>query len=87
MTKTTDPALALHGGPKVKTEPFSTGKRFGLEEAKHLLEALEQNTLFYHSGEKVKTFLEEFNASTVCNTVSRPLPARQRFTSHYSLAG
>lgn len=61
MTKTTDPALALHGGPKVKTEPFSTGKRFGLEEAKHLLEALEQNTLFYHSGEKVKTFLEEFN--------------------------
>lgn len=53
--------LAIHGGPKVKTDAFGTGKRFGTEEAKELLEALEQNTLFYHSGTKVKTFLKHFN--------------------------
>lgn len=53
--------LAIHGGPKVKTTPFGTGKRFGLEEAKELMEALEQNTLFYHSGNKVKQFLQDFN--------------------------
>lgn len=53
--------LAIHGGPKVKTTPFGTGKRFGLEEAKELMEALEQNTLFYHHGQKVKQFLHDFN--------------------------
>ncbi|PTX64898.1 dTDP-4-amino-4,6-dideoxygalactose transaminase [Melghirimyces profundicolus] len=53
--------LAIHGGPKVKTKPFGTGKRFGDEEIRELKEALDQNTLFYHSGNKVKTFLERFN--------------------------
>ncbi|UNK16439.1 DegT/DnrJ/EryC1/StrS family aminotransferase [Paenibacillus sp. N3/727] len=53
--------LALYGGPQSKTTPFSTGKRFGEEEATELLEALEQNTLFYHFGEKVKHFLSDFN--------------------------
>ncbi|MBP1988418.1 DegT/DnrJ/EryC1/StrS family aminotransferase [Paenibacillus eucommiae] len=53
--------LAIHGGDKVKTTPYGSGKRFGLEEAKELLEALEQNTLFYHFGNKVKTFLSNFN--------------------------
>src|SRR5690606_6564633 len=53
--------LAIHGGPKTKTTPFGTGKRFGLDEAKELLEALEQNTLFYHFGTKVKKFLSDFN--------------------------
>lgn len=53
--------LAIHGGPKVKTTPFGTGKRFGVEEAKELMEALEQNTLFYHHGKKVKQFLRDFN--------------------------
>ncbi len=53
--------LALHGGKKVKETPFGTGKRFGLEESRELLEALEQNTLFYHSGNKVKKFLSDFN--------------------------
>lgn len=56
-----DNILALHGGPKVKVTPFGTGKRFGSEEAKELLEALEQNTLFYHFGNKVKQFLQDFN--------------------------
>ncbi|MCH1624481.1 DegT/DnrJ/EryC1/StrS family aminotransferase [Ferdinandcohnia quinoae] len=53
--------LAIHGGSKVKTTPFSTGERFGIEEAKELLEALNQNTLFYHFGQKVKQFLADFN--------------------------
>lgn len=53
--------LAIHGGPKVKTTPFGTGKRFGEEELKELREALEQDTLFYHYGEKVKGFLRKFN--------------------------
>ncbi|WP_313893756.1 DegT/DnrJ/EryC1/StrS family aminotransferase [Psychrobacillus sp.] len=53
--------LAVNGGPKVKTTSFGTGQRFGLEEAKELLEALEQNTLFYHFGHKVKQFLQDFN--------------------------
>jgi dTDP-4-amino-4,6-dideoxygalactose transaminase len=53
--------LAIHGGPKVKTTPFGTGQRFGSEEAGELLEALKQNTLFYHKGRKVKQFLQAFN--------------------------
>ncbi|WP_135553564.1 DegT/DnrJ/EryC1/StrS family aminotransferase [Paenibacillus cymbidii] len=53
--------LALLGGEPVKTTPYGTGKRFGEEELKELAEALEQNTLFYHSGNKVKRFLREFN--------------------------
>lgn len=55
------PNLAVHGGEKAKTSPFGAGKRFGLEEARELMEALEQNTLFYHFGTKVKTFLSDFN--------------------------
>ncbi|WP_047983337.1 DegT/DnrJ/EryC1/StrS family aminotransferase [Ornithinibacillus californiensis] len=54
--------LAILGGEKVKSKPFGSGKRFGMEEAKELLEALEQNTLFYHFGNKVKQFLADFNA-------------------------
>ncbi|UYZ21709.1 DegT/DnrJ/EryC1/StrS family aminotransferase [Mesobacillus jeotgali] len=53
--------LAIHGGESVKKTAFGTGKRFGLEEARELLEALEQNTLFYHFGGKVKKFLAVFN--------------------------
>jgi len=53
--------LALFGGAKTKTTPFGEGNRFGQEEARELLEALEQNTLFYHLGTKVKGFLAAFN--------------------------
>ena len=53
--------LAIHGGPKVKNSPFGSGQRFGIEEAKELMEALQQNTLFYHFGNKVKQFLSDFN--------------------------
>ena len=62
MTTSPKPQLALNGGPPVKTTPFGKGRRFGEEEVQQLLEALEQNTLFYHHGQKVKTFLRDFNA-------------------------
>lgn len=54
--------LAIHGGEKTKQTAYGTGKRFGPEEARELLEALEQNTLFYHFGQKVNQFLADFNA-------------------------
>jgi perosamine synthetase len=52
--------LALYGGEKIKYSPFGTGKRFGKEELKQLEEALEQNTLFYWYGNKVKEFTKKF---------------------------
>lgn len=52
--------LALLGGKKVKTAPYGTGNRFGDEELLQLKEALEQNTLFYWTGTKVKTLTEKF---------------------------
>ncbi len=39
--------LAIQGGPKAKTTPYGTGKRFLDNELKNLKEALENNTLFY----------------------------------------
>jgi len=55
-----DEKLAIDGGPKAKPTPYGTGRRFGLEEARELLEALDQNTLFYVHGNKVKTFVRDF---------------------------
>ena len=52
--------LALHGGEKAKTVPFSKGKRFDGSELKYLQEALEQNDLFYWSGNQVKTLNKKF---------------------------
>ncbi len=47
--------LAKDGGPKIRTTPFPPiGKRFGKEELQQLKEALAQNTLFYHFGQKTK---------------------------------
>ena len=44
--------LALLGGPKVKTVPFATGKRFSEEEVREVTEALQGNSLFYANGGK-----------------------------------
>ena len=52
--------LALYGGEKAKKTPVTKGMRFGEEELKELKEALEQNTLFYWYGNKVKTLTEKF---------------------------
>jgi dTDP-4-amino-4,6-dideoxygalactose transaminase len=56
-------ALAIHGGDKVRTEPMATSApRFDDTELKELKEALDQQTLFYWHGEKVKTFRRQFAA-------------------------
>jgi dTDP-4-amino-4,6-dideoxygalactose transaminase len=48
--------LAIDGGSKTRTRPWpKAGRRFGREELKQLQEALDQNTLFYHYGNKTKT--------------------------------
>ena len=52
--------LALFGGIKVKENAFGEGKRFGREELVQLKEALEQDTLFYWAGSKVKKLNEKF---------------------------
>ncbi len=46
--------LAISGGPKVKTTPFGTGKRFGDAEKKLLMEVIDSDILFYVFGTKVK---------------------------------
>ena len=52
--------LAILGGKPTKQTPFGTGKRFGEEELTQLKEALEQETLFYWLGKKVKEFTKTF---------------------------
>jgi len=51
--------LAIFGGTPVKSTPFGSGRRFGDEELQQLKEALEQQTLFYWHGKKVKGFCEK----------------------------
>jgi len=46
--------LAVFGGPKLKSTPFGSGKRFGQEEKREILEALDSDILFYVFGTKVK---------------------------------
>lgn len=45
--------LAMLGGPKTKETPFGSGKRFGEEEQREVIEALESDVLFYVFGTKV----------------------------------
>jgi len=57
--------LAIHGGPKAKTTPFGSGKRFGEEEKKQLMEVIDSDMLFYFFGKKVfelqNTFAQRYN--------------------------
>lgn len=53
--------LALYAGPKAKSVPYGTGKRFGSEELEQLKEALDQNTLFYWNGRKSKELFARFS--------------------------
>jgi len=48
------------GENKSKNTPFGEGSRFGEKELKQLQEALNQNTLFYWSGKKVKEYTKKF---------------------------
>ncbi|OGJ92325.1 MAG: spore coat protein [Candidatus Raymondbacteria bacterium RifOxyA12_full_50_37] len=60
LSATVGARLAIDGGQKVKTTPYGIGKRFGDEELLQVKEALEQNTLFYYKGKKVKEFTAKF---------------------------
>ena len=48
--------LALDGGQKVRNRPFEKHNRYGEDELQELKEVLEQGTLFYWQGTKVKKF-------------------------------
>jgi len=52
--------LALHGGAPVRKEKFPDRVRFGAEELAQLKEALDQQTLFYMYGKKVKEYCAKF---------------------------
>jgi len=53
---------AIAGGEPAKTIPYTRQDKFGPEELAELKEALDQGTLFYAFGKKVKTLEEEFAA-------------------------
>lgn len=55
---TEKPAIA--GGKPAKQTPFAREQRYGQEELQELKEALEQNTLFYAQGKKVKQLEEDY---------------------------
>lgn len=53
--------LAVNGGPKVRTAPFEKkGNRYSYGELQQLKEALDQGTLFYWQGKKVRSMCERF---------------------------
>jgi dTDP-4-amino-4,6-dideoxygalactose transaminase len=63
MTQTiTSERPAIAGGEPIKKTPFGREKRYGAEELRELTEALEQGTLFYAQGKKVKQLEEAFAA-------------------------
>lgn len=51
---------AIAGGEPAKRTPFGREKRYGEEELQQLREALEQGSLFYAHGNKVKTLEQRF---------------------------
>lgn len=53
---------AIAGGEKIKRTPFGKETRYGAEELQQLQEALEQGTLFYAHGKKVRQLESEFAA-------------------------
>ena len=52
--------LAIEGGSPVRTRPFPTRRPFGLADAQQVLDALDQQTLFFPSGRKVYEFESRF---------------------------
>jgi len=54
--------LAINGGPKAKPQAYGTGARFGDEEKRACAEALDQQTLFFASGNKTRQLREAFSA-------------------------
>lgn len=60
MTDEDKPAIA--GGTPAKQTPWGSERRYGDEELSELKEALEQGSLFYAHGKKVRRLEEEFAA-------------------------
>jgi len=59
--RVTKEQLAINGGPKVRTAPFEKkGNRYAFNELEQLKEALDQGTLFYWHGRKVRSMCERF---------------------------
>lgn len=54
-----DNTPAIAGGTPAKTTPFNKDQRYTEPELQHLREALEQNTLFYAHGKKVRQLESE----------------------------
>lgn len=52
--------LAINGGPKTKTAPFGTGKRFGQEEKNQLMQIIDSDMMFYYFGKKTFEFQDTF---------------------------
>ncbi|MCX6360100.1 MAG: DegT/DnrJ/EryC1/StrS family aminotransferase [Armatimonadetes bacterium] len=51
---------AIVGGPRAKTTPYGRSVRYGEEELTQLREAIDQQTLFYTAGAKVKALEARF---------------------------
>ena len=58
LEATDRPAIA--GGSPIKTTPFGKARRYGDDELRELQEAIEQDTLFYAQGKKVRQLEEAF---------------------------
>lgn len=63
MSRATD-QLAINGGPRAKTVPYGTGRRFAGNELRYLEETLAQNTLFYGFGGMTKRACEAMKQYT-----------------------
>ena len=62
--KSAQTQLAANGGPKAKTTPYGSGRRFAGNELEYLRQALESNTLFYGFGTWVKRACEQMRDYT-----------------------
>src|SRR4051812_36625922 len=58
--RASDDVPAVAGGKPLKTTPFAKEKRYGDAELAQLREALDQQTLFYAQGKKVKQLEADF---------------------------
>jgi perosamine synthetase len=63
MTTTDIDTPAVAGGSPAKKTPFNKSKRYGEEELAELRAAIDQGTLFYAQGQKVKQMEQDFAAA------------------------
>ncbi len=71
MTCDQPPLPAIAGGPKAKVTPYGRDTRYGADELAQLEEAIQQQTLFYSSGSKVKALEAAFSSMNgVAHTIA-----------------